>query len=240
MGGWGRAKQRAKAVKTFVTQDVATQDLLCRNMYDQAKVGLMEHLKSERQSRGQYWENAVALMVVHLTTGALESFINTVLHVAHYLQQPKHKPVEDEDLAKLIDKQEKTTEKWKWLGRRASGGVWFDKSRDPMAAYCALVALRNDLADHDKAPILRESEQWTNPRRLHLVEKALTHERAACAIVTVTEMVLSLRSAFTRGDASSILAEEKLLWDWAHVCELDILRLSALSSNPISAWQQDA
>jgi len=224
-------------VKVSVTQDVATQDLLCRNMYDQAKVGFLEHLRSDRAPRGQYWENAVALMVVHLTTGALESFINAVLHVANYLGQPKHKPVTAKELAQLIDKCEGTIEKWKWLGRRATNGVWFDRGRDPMAAYCTLVDLRNDLADHDKAPILRESEGWTNERRRHLVETDLTLEGAARAIVTVVEMVGSLRQAFIHGNGSSVLAKEQLLWDWAHVKESEILQLAGLSDRPISAWQ---
>ena len=227
-------------MKAAVTEDALRQDLLCRNMYDQSKIAFMEHLRSGRAERNPYWENSVALMVVHLTTGALESFINAVLHLAEYWRQPRHCPVAADDLVRLVDKREDTIEKWKWLGRRASKGAWFDKSKEPMVSYVALVTLRNDLADHDKAPILRESEGWKNERRRHLVDKDLTHERAAMAIVTVTRMVASLRQAFLAGDPDCLLAADsgwKLVWQWAHVIEPEILVLAGLPKEPLAAWQ---
>jgi hypothetical protein len=221
--------------------DVARQDALYRNMYDQAKAGLMDHLRSERAQRGVYWENAVTLMVVHLTTGALESFINGTLHLLHAWHQPRREPVTGEEVAKLIDKREDTIEKWKWLGRRASTRtVWFDKGKDPLASYCSLVLLRNDLADHDKAPIVRESEGWTNERRAHLAEVDLRLPRAAQAIVTVTEMAGSLRAAFAAADPNDLMLDPawRIVWDWAHVKEPEILRLAGRAEVPISAYQE--
>ncbi len=226
-------------MKTSVTADTAQQDLLFQHMYDQAKVGLMEHLESDRAGRKPYWENAVALMVVHLTAGALESFVNAVLHLAEYWRQPRLSPVTSDDVSKLIDKHKATVDKWKWLGRRASGDVWFDKGKEPMRSYVALVQLRNDLADHDKAPILRESEGWTNDRRKHLVDRDLTQETAARAIVTVTAMVTSLREAFLAGDSRSPVAADPAqqhLWKWACVKETEILRLAGRNETPVSAW----
>ncbi len=226
-------------MKTEVMTDFAYQDMLCRHMYDQSKAGFMDYLQSERTERGPYWENATALMVVHLTTGALESFVNSVLHLAESWGQPGFAPVTAQELKELVDCREETVEKWKWLGRRASNRcTWFDKGKDPMKSYVELVQVRNDLADHDKAPILFAAEGGVGDRRKHVVSEVLTRTSSANAIVTVTEMVRSLREAFTAGDADSKLVDPgwRRVWDWAEVREPEILKLARRNEERLSAW----
>ena len=208
-------------------------------MYDQAKAGFMDYKESCRWQRRPYWENAAALMVVHLTAGALESFVNAALHLAEYMGQPSRCPVTKEDIEVLIDERAGVLNKWTWLGARAAGRSWFDKGREPTQSFARLLSLRNDLAEHDKAPILRSSKGWTHKRRKYLVEQELTHKTAAKAIVTVAQMASSLRSAFLAGDSNAPLAGPgyKVLWEWAHVKEKPLLTLAG-RQRPVYAWTE--